>query len=339
MEATKLQNLEINHTEQNTCEYHGVTYFVMTDINGKCFIEVDGERKYLDCNGKVYNKQRGTKSIKTAIENFEDMKKIQDYFIQNEQWNFYLLFTLNVNTGRRISDLLQTKWSDFFYKNGNMKKFWDIMKFEKETNNRVRGEQKTDKTKELFVNVAVQEAFNLFLEKENKNIDFEYDYNEFIFKQLHGTHRGKVVSQEGYRQALIKAGDCLDYEIRSHSMRRGMGKMMLELHPNDPKGKSVLMELYNHSSEKMTNKYIGETAKLEKEYLEDFGDKYKKYVMDGEDIPFAVKKPVSVYDNSELRNYMLCAFGKILDKKDESDPIVLMNLYNELLDGLEEIAK
>lgn len=339
MEATKLQIVETNHTEQQTCEYQGVTYFVMTDMNGKCFIEVDGERKYLDCNGKVYNKQRGTKSIKTAIENFEDMKKIQDYFIQNEQWNFYLLFTLNVNTGRRISDFLQTKWSDFFYKNGNMKKFWDIMKFEKETNNRVRGEQKTSKTKELFINVAVQEAFNLFLEKENKNIDFEYDYNEFIFKQLHGTHRGKVVSQEGYRQALIKAGECLDYDIRSHSMRRGMGKMMLELHPNDPKGKSVLMELYNHSSEKMTNKYIGETAKLEKEYLEDFGDKYKKYVMDGEEIPFAVKKPVSVYDNSELRNYMLCAFGKILDKKDESDPIVLMNLYNELLDGLEEIAK
>ena len=339
MEVTKLQSVEINHEEQNTCEYQGITYFVMTDMNGKCFIEVEGQRKYLDCNGKVYNKQRGTKSIKTAIENFEDMKKIQDYFIQNKQWNFYLLFTLNVNTGRRISDLLQTKWSDFFYKNGNMKKFWDIMKFEKETHNRVRGEQKTSKTKELFINVAVQEAFNLFLEKENKNIDFEYDYDEFIFKQLHGTHRGKVVSQEGYRQALIKAGECLDYDIRSHSMRRGMGKMMLELHPNDPKGKSVLMELYNHSSEKMTNKYIGETAKLEKEYLEDFGDKYKKYVMDGEEIPFTVKKPVSVYDNSELRNYILCAFGKILDKKDESDPIVLMNLYNELLDGLEEIAK
>lgn len=339
MSAIQIQNNEINHEEKKTCEYQGITYFVMNDMNGKCFIEIDGQRKYLDCNGKVINKQRGTKSIKTAIENFEDMKKIQDYFIQNEQWNFYLLFILNVNTGRRISDLLQTKWSDFFYKNGHMKKFWDVMKLEKESNNRVRGEQKTSKTKEIFINVAIQEAFRLFLEKESKYIDFEYDYEEPVFKQLHGTHRGRVISQEGYRQALIKAGECLDYEIRSHSMRRGMGKMMLELHPNDPKGKSVLMELYNHSSEKMTNKYIGETAKLEKEYLEDFGDKYKKYVMDGEEIPFTVKKPVSVYDNSELRNYMLYAFGKILDKKDESDPILLMNLYNELLDGLEEIAK
>ena len=63
------------------------------------------------------------------------------------------------------------------------------------------------------------------------------------------------------------------------------------------------------------------------------------YVMDGEEIPFLVKKPVSVYDNAELRDYMLRAFGKILDVKDETDPIKLMKLYNELLDGLETIAK
>lgn len=311
---------------RKTCEYQGVEYFVMQDMKGRCFISVNGEQKYLDKNCRVANKQRGTKSIKTAIENFEDMKKIQDYFIDNKLWNYYLLFTLNVNTGRRISDLLGCNWCNFFYKNGNMRNMWFLI------------EKKTGKEKELFVNVAIQEAFKIFLENE-KSIDFKYDYNEPIFKQLHGTHRGKVLSQEGYRKALIKAGEVLDYEIRSHSMRRGMGKMMLELHPNDNKAKSILMELYNHSSEKMTNNYIGETAKLEREYLEDLGDKYKRYVMDGEEIPFLVKKPVSTYDTSELRDYMLCAFGGILDVKDETDPIKLMKLYNELLDGLETIAK
>ena len=61
--------------------------------------------------------------------------------------------------------------------------------------------------------------------------------------------------------------------------------------------------------------------------------------MDGEDVPFLVKNPVSVYDNSELRNYMLCAFGRILDVKDETNTIKLMKLYNELLDGLEMIVR
>jgi len=340
MEAIALNNTtytKLHKTENKTCEYCGEDYHVLTDMKGKYFIEVSGERKYLDKNGKVINKQRGTKSIKTAIENFDDMKKIQDYFIDHNQWNFYLLFTLNANTGRRISDLRQALWSDFFYKNGSMKKFWNIKKLD-ESYHRISGEQKTGKSKELFVNIAVQEAFRIFFENE-KSIDFNYDYDEPIFKQLHGTHRGKVISEEGYRKALIKAGECLDYEIRSHSMRRGMGKMILELHPNDPVAKSVLMGLYNHSSEKMTNKYLGESAKLEMEYLDDYGQKYKKYVMDGENIPFLVKHPVSVYDNSELRNYMLCAFGKILDLKDETDATILIKLYNELLDGLETISR
>ena len=326
-----LPDKEMKYTiehERKTCEYKGAIYFVLTDIKTrKCFIEVEGKKMYLDCNGKVANKQIGTKSIKTAVENFDDMKKIQDYFIENKQWNFYLLFTLNQNTARRISDLLGVLWSDFYYKNGNMKQVWSI-----------NAEQKTGKSKDLYINIAIKESFKIFLENE-KSIDFKYDYNEPVFKQLHGTHRGKVLSSEGYRKALIKAGESLDYEIRSHSMRRGLGKMMMELHPNDNKAKSVLMELFNHSSEKMTNKYIGETAKMEKEYIADFGDKYKKYVIDGEEIPFQVKKPVSVYDNSELRNYMMCSFGKILDVKDETDPMKLMELYNELLDGLEDIAK
>lgn len=326
-----------NNTRNKTCEYLGDDYPILSDMKGKTFIEVNGERKYLDKNGKVINKQRGTKSVKTAIESFEDMKKIQDYFIEHKQWNLYLLFTLNANTGRRIGDLRQTLWSDFFYKNGSMKKYWDIKKYTEE-GQRIRGEQKTGKTKELYINIAVQEAFKVFLENE-KSIDFKYDYDEPIFKQLHGTHRGKVLSEEGYKQALIRASECLDYEIRSHSMRRGMGKMIMKLHPNDPIAKSVLMELLNHSSIKMTNKYLGETAKLEMEYLDDYGQKYKKFVMDGEEIPFLVKHPVSVYDNSELRNYMLCAFGKILDAKDETDTIKLMKLYNELLDGLEMIAR
>lgn len=340
MTATALNNptyTESHNIEGKFCEFCGEDYPILTDMKGKTFISVDGKRKYLDKNDKVINKQRGTKSIKTAIESFEDMKKIQDYFIDHKQWNFYLLFTLNTNTGRRISDLRQALWSDFFYKNGSMKKTWDIKRLD-EDYQRVPGEQKTGKTKELYINIAVQEAFRIFLENE-KSIDFKYDYDEPIFKQLHGTHRGKVISEEGYRKALIKAGESLDYEIRSHSMRRGMGKMILELHPNDPIAKSVLMELYNHSSEKMTNKYLGETAKLEMEYLDDYGQKYKKYVMDGEDVPFLVKNPVSVYDNSELRNYMLCAFGRILDVKDETNTIKLMKLYNELLDGLEMIVR
>ena len=68
-----IQSNENQNIQQKICEYKGLTYFVLTDMNGKCFINVDGKRKYLDKNGCVCNKQRGKKSIKTAIENFEDI--------------------------------------------------------------------------------------------------------------------------------------------------------------------------------------------------------------------------------------------------------------------------
>ena len=36
-------------------------------------------------------------------------------------------------------------------KNGNMKKYWDVQRFDKETESRVSGEKKTHKVKELYI--------------------------------------------------------------------------------------------------------------------------------------------------------------------------------------------
>ena len=52
---------ENQNIQPKTCEYKGLTYFVLNDMNGKCFINVDGKKKYLDKNGCVCNKQKGTK--------------------------------------------------------------------------------------------------------------------------------------------------------------------------------------------------------------------------------------------------------------------------------------
>ena len=49
---------ENQNIQPKTCEYKGLTYFVLTDMNGKCFINVDGKKKYLDKNGCVCNKQK-----------------------------------------------------------------------------------------------------------------------------------------------------------------------------------------------------------------------------------------------------------------------------------------
>ena len=41
-------------------------------------------------------------------------------------WHWYLAFNFGLLLGRRVSDTLSFKWSDFFYENGRMKDEFDI---------------------------------------------------------------------------------------------------------------------------------------------------------------------------------------------------------------------
>ena len=83
MGVIQVQNNESNQEEKRTCEYKGVTYFVMTDIeNGKCFIEVGGERKYLNKCGKVANKQPGGRNVKDCVDSYDDMAKIYKHLLE-----------------------------------------------------------------------------------------------------------------------------------------------------------------------------------------------------------------------------------------------------------------
>ena len=42
MLANAIENNE-NKPERKICEYKGVTYFILTDMQGKCFIDINGE--------------------------------------------------------------------------------------------------------------------------------------------------------------------------------------------------------------------------------------------------------------------------------------------------------
>ena len=63
------------------------------------------------------NKKRG----KTEVYPFwymEDIKDMMDYFKMKEMWHWYLVFCFGLLLGRRVSDTVNFKWSDFFYENG-----------------------------------------------------------------------------------------------------------------------------------------------------------------------------------------------------------------------------
>ena len=342
MLAEKLENIQ---EERRTCEYKGVTYFVMTDIQTKkCFIEVNGKKMFLDCNGDVANKQPGGRNIKTCLDSYNDIKKINDYLLENKRWNIYLLFVLNMNAGRRIGDILNAKWCDMFEykvdKDGNpiwdkwnIKKFWCLK------------EGKTKKNKDVKLNKAVKYAFNIFFEKETAFEKCEKTYNDYIFKQLHGTHKGNVLTQEGYRLILkkVKKESGLEEEIRSHSMRRGLCTLSIENHPNDPKAKTIMMSMYNHSSEAMQAHYTGEIRKLEEQYLDDMGSDFEKYIINGEEVPFHKKVPKVSCNTTKLlecmRESAMYFMVKGMESANETDPKAIMETMNDAMKKVEEILE
>lgn len=329
----------------NTCEYQGVTYFVTTDFdNGKDFIEVAGERKYLDKNGNVAKSQPHGRNVKTCLDSYTDIKKICDYLLENKRWNIYLLFVLNMNTGRRIGDILNVKWSDMFehktdsdgnklYDKWKIKKFWCLI------------EKKTKKIKEIKLNKAVRYAFDVFFENETAFEKNEKTYNQYIFQQLHGTHKGNVLTQEGYRLVLkkVKKEAGLEQEIRSHSMRRGLCTLSLENHPDDPKAKTIMMSMYNHSSESMQTHYTGEIAKLEEKYLDDIGEDFIKHAINGEKVPFHKKVPKVTCNTTKLlekmRDSAMYFMVKGMENANETDPKIIMEMMNDAMKKVEEILE
>lgn len=333
MEATKLQNTEINHTEQNTCEYQGVTYFVMTDINGKCFIEVDGERKYLNKCGKVSNKQPGGRNVKDCVDSYEDLTKIYHHLLEKKRWNIYLLFVLNYNLSRRIGDLLNLKWSDLFDEYWKIKKYWSLT------------EGKTKKPNDIKINRAVNIGFKTYFENETAFEKTEKNYHQKIFMQLHGTHKGNVITQEGYRCALKKVEKELKLEkqLRSHVFRRGSLTNMIESHPNDPKAKTIVMDIGNWSSERMMTHYMGESAKNKEKYFDDLGDDFIRYAINGEEVPFHKKVPQVMCNTSKLlecmRESAMYFMVKGIENATETDPKVIINVVNDAMKKVEEMLE
>lgn len=319
---------------RNTCEYQGVSYFVLRDIsNGKCFIEVDGERKYLNKNGCVANKQPGKRNVKDCIDSYEDMMKIYHHLLEKKRWNIYLLFVLNYNLSRRIGDLLNAKWSDFFDENWKVRKFWDLI------------EEKTGKHNEIKINKAVRIAFKTFFENESAFEKSDKNYHEPVFKQLHGTHKGKIISHEGYRQALIKVEKelNLDKKLRSHGFRRGAFTNMIESHPNDPKAKIIVMDISKHGSEQMLSHYIGDSDKNKEKYLDDLGNDFIRYAINGEEVPFNKKVPQVVCNTTKLMECIRDAASyfmvKGIEMANETDPKVILQVVNKSMKKMEEILE
>ena len=176
------------------------------------------------------------------VEPIRDKRKIAELkkILRQQSYRNYILFVLGINTGLRISDMLQIKVEDVRGKTHIVLK-----------------EQKTSKNKKFLINSNLSRELNDYIEDMG---DPEYLFQSRIGqnKPLSRFQAYRIFSEAGRKAGLESIG--------CHSTRKTFGYH----HYKKNKDVALLQKLFNHSSPSITLDYIGITQDIMDESIEKF---------------------------------------------------------------------
>lgn len=162
------------------------------------------------------------------IRNKEKIEAIKNILAENGTRDL-LLFTMGINVGCRISDLLKLKIEDVAGKSEVEIK-----------------EQKTDKRKKFYINPKVAELITQYTEGKNPDT--------YLFASREGNGKKHITRQQAYNiinSACRKAG--ITDKIGTHTLRKTFGYH----HYQQFHDVAMLQKILNHSAPSVTLRYIG----------------------------------------------------------------------------------
>ncbi|WP_036222451.1 site-specific integrase [Mesoaciditoga lauensis] len=184
------------------------------------------------------------------IKDIKKIRRVKRLMKKDGNYRDLLMFTLGINAGLRISDILNMKWKDLLMKDGRIK---DEVRVK---------EKKTGKTKIFPLNGAVKRAIGTYMEN-SKNIE----YNSYVFMSRKKSKEGKPqpISRVAAWQSINKyckmAG--IEQNVGTHTLRKTFGYHQYK----NGTDIAMLQKMLNHSSPQVTLRYIGiEREKLNARY-------------------------------------------------------------------------
>ena len=195
------------------------------------------------------------------VEPIKDIKIIKNIrsILRAKSLRNELLFVVGINIGLRISDILKLKVKDLVRTNGKTAKDYVTIQ-----------EIKTSKTKKFYLGDIVKKAIETYL-KETPGIMED----DFVFKSRRGDNT-PITRQQAYRilnnaaeeLGLVERnsrGIIVSGEIGTHTMRKTFGYHAYK----NGVSLELLMDIFNHSTQAMTLRYIGITESQKREvYLQ-----------------------------------------------------------------------
>lgn len=257
--------------------------------------------------------------------NMEDIKKMMDYFKTKKMWHWYLAFNFGLLLGRRVSDTLSLKWSDFYYKNGRMKDETDIK------------EWKTGKIVRLYICEACKDALKLYIEQTG--VDPMENYNDFIngtAKMSQLLEDEEEYTEEEYKELMMKAVQShaaafrkqfkiaadacnIQYAVSTHSLRKNFGYWSVKLHPYDVTTVDKLQGIFSHSDRNTTLHYIGIAREDEKKLYSDMGN-FITDISNGKK-PIIKNSPVLTIKTEDARELFSRCFDMAKDGEEKFEVI------------------
>lgn len=178
------------------------------------------------------------------IRSKKDIEKMK-LILKRNGYRDYFLFTLGINVGLRISDLLKLKTDDVFDYEKNIVKETIRMR-----------DKKTNKDNRFPIISELAFEIEKYLEVMGLN------KGDYLFQSRKGFN--KPITPDRAYMIIREAGKEIGLNnLGSHSLRKTFGYW----HYKRKKDLALLMEIFNHSSHKVTMRYIGIDIDYKRESL------------------------------------------------------------------------
>lgn len=177
-----------------------------------------------------------------AVEPIRSEKKIKDlkkYLLGAGNMRNYALIVFGLNSALRISDLLELKWKDVYDFTLNCFKEYVYLR-----------ERKTNKIKQFILNDSAKECLTRY-QKTLESISPEGYI--FVSREGENKHITRYMAIKIVKSSCEAVG--IREEIGCHSLRKTFGYMSWKKGVAIP----ILMEMYNHSNQSTTKRYLGIT--------------------------------------------------------------------------------
>lgn len=164
-------------------------------------------------------------NVVEPIRSKKDLKKIE-MILRKQSFRDLLIFTIGINCGLRISDILDLDVSDV-----RGKQYINIV------------ERKTGKPKRFPINAKLKPMFEQFTKGR--------ETNEPLFLSIFNNRMERTQCYRIINNACKKAG--IDYKIGTHTLRKTFGYHHYQKYHDV----AMLQKIFNHSTPFVTLRYIG----------------------------------------------------------------------------------